>query len=257
MIKQKRFYNIQTGYGLAEIAVNAVYGNLDGFVLFECYVDHKSINFIKKIGKSDKRTLLHVFLEALEEEMWETLLGSWVYSDPEVFPDIKATVQRVYAKLPNWFIENEIDQHPVEMQQIISTLVGKTASAAFEILFNDLEFLYEFQLRIKEVIEREDTPHSSDFYDDSGYIKRQNYNPRWLERAVFFRDQGRCQDCYKDVTGEVYLSNVYHLDHILPLADGGSNDPTNFQLLCENCNLKKGRRRKRPTNRKLVFSEKE
>ena len=61
MIEQKRFYNIQTGYGLAEIAVNAVYGNLDGFALFECYVDHKSTRFTKKVEKSDKHTLLIFF----------------------------------------------------------------------------------------------------------------------------------------------------------------------------------------------------
>ena len=30
-----------------------------------------------------------------------------------------------------------------------------------------------------------------------------------------------------------------HFDHIIPLEKGGTNDPTNFQLLCANCNLTK------------------
>lgn len=30
-----------------------------------------------------------------------------------------------------------------------------------------------------------------------------------------------------------------HIDHIFPLALGGSNDLVNLQLLCETCNLKK------------------
>jgi 5-methylcytosine-specific restriction endonuclease McrA len=35
--------------------------------------------------------------------------------------------------------------------------------------------------------------------------------------------------------------NDLQLDHIIPLASGGSNDPTNFQLACATCNQKKGK----------------
>ena len=31
-----------------------------------------------------------------------------------------------------------------------------------------------------------------------------------------------------------------HLDHIVPLGEYGNNDPTNFQLVCRECNLEKG-----------------
>jgi 5-methylcytosine-specific restriction endonuclease McrA len=31
------------------------------------------------------------------------------------------------------------------------------------------------------------------------------------------------------------------VDHIIPLADGGRNDPSNFQVLCLTCNKRKGR----------------
>jgi 5-methylcytosine-specific restriction endonuclease McrA len=30
------------------------------------------------------------------------------------------------------------------------------------------------------------------------------------------------------------------VDHLLPLACGGSNDPANLQILCPHCNLSKG-----------------
>lgn len=33
-------------------------------------------------------------------------------------------------------------------------------------------------------------------------------------------------------------SELYY-DHIIPLEKGGANDPTNFQILCQNCNSHK------------------
>ncbi len=36
------------------------------------------------------------------------------------------------------------------------------------------------------------------------------------------------------------LKGGYHLDHIVPLALGGTNWPHNLQLLCQTCNLSKG-----------------
>lgn len=38
------------------------------------------------------------------------------------------------------------------------------------------------------------------------------------------------------------LKGGYHIDHIMPLALGGSNAPSNLQLLCVPCNLSKASR---------------
>ena len=35
------------------------------------------------------------------------------------------------------------------------------------------------------------------------------------------------------------LDDVYHVDHILPIALGGKHEPSNLQLLCPTCNLRK------------------
>lgn len=77
------------------------------------------------------------------------------------------------------------------------------------------------------------------FLKHEGVLKRVNI-PEWAKRAVFFRDRGMCAQCQRDLSGIVNLESVENFDHIIPLALGGLNDVTNLQLLCRECNAKKG-----------------
>jgi 5-methylcytosine-specific restriction endonuclease McrA len=43
----------------------------------------------------------------------------------------------------------------------------------------------------------------------------------------------KCANCSKSVR------KMRHVDHIMPLAKGGSNDRKNLQILCPPCNLSK------------------
>ncbi|WP_428491742.1 HNH endonuclease [Rhodopila sp.] len=43
----------------------------------------------------------------------------------------------------------------------------------------------------------------------------------------------RCSNC------KVSIRKKYHVDHIMPIALGGSNDKCNLQILCPTCNLSK------------------
>ena len=45
--------------------------------------------------------------------------------------------------------------------------------------------------------------------------------------------KGRCWWCGKPISGK------YHVDHRIPLARGGSNDPGNLVISCPTCNLRK------------------
>ena len=52
-------------------------------------------------------------------------------------------------------------------------------------------------------------------------------------RRIFDAQRGKCGHC---LTG---IKAGYHVDHIQPLARGGSNWPRNLQLLCAPCNQRK------------------
>lgn len=57
---------------------------------------------------------------------------------------------------------------------------------------------------------------------------------RW---EVLRRDGYRCQACGRSVKDRAV---VLHVDHIVPIAKGGSNEVGNLQALCSDCNLGKG-----------------
>lgn len=56
-------------------------------------------------------------------------------------------------------------------------------------------------------------------------------------RAIFDKQRGLCASCET----KLFKSGKqkYHVDHMLPLALGGSNWPSNLQCLCPDCNLRK------------------
>ncbi|WP_157379373.1 HNH endonuclease signature motif containing protein [Burkholderia ubonensis] len=52
-------------------------------------------------------------------------------------------------------------------------------------------------------------------------------------KALLTMQKGRCACCKCDIRKN------YHVDHVVPLARGGSNDRLNLQLLCPTCNQRK------------------
>lgn len=57
--------------------------------------------------------------------------------------------------------------------------------------------------------------------------------PKAVRLYVLERDNYRCQSCGEDTKTRL------NIDHIIPLATGGSNDISNLQVLCSQCNQKK------------------
>lgn len=55
-------------------------------------------------------------------------------------------------------------------------------------------------------------------------------------RALLIRTVTLCEECTRQ--GRVTVGTI--ADHIKPLADGGTGDRSNYQLLCKSCSDEKG-----------------
>jgi hypothetical protein len=167
--------------------------------------------------------------------------------DPENFDigDLEAALER-YAIPFVSFQEFMKHHHPdeqedtyIELEHLHSWMVSqedeafaalweRMAEEVFHLLFGNRGFLLEFNLQLAAFRkERGDTP------------SRRCSIPQWVKRAVYFRENGKCAFCKKDLSGLIAVDPMQHYDHIVPLKALGANDPCNIQLLCARCNLEK------------------
>ncbi len=76
--------------------------------------------------------------------------------------------------------------------------------------------------------QKQDSPEVREALSDRKRI------PEKVRIAVWRRDQGQCARCSSRLNLEY--------DHIIPVAEGGSNTVRNIELLCEKCNRSKGKK---------------
>lgn len=64
--------------------------------------------------------------------------------------------------------------------------------------------------------------------------------PKWMRDRIFDSAGGRCTYCGCEVVEDGNISDQsFHIDHVVPLSLGGSNDFTNLVASCRACNLSK------------------
>lgn len=61
------------------------------------------------------------------------------------------------------------------------------------------------------------------------------YTWQKIRSRIIFRDCGLCQECKRN--GKITIGA--EVDHIQQLADGGSNEDENLELLCRDCHADK------------------
>lgn len=129
-----------------------------------------------------------------------------------------------------WFLSQE---------DSFDLLWEKLTDEAFHLVFANRQLLLAFNQSVADFVMGGRAAISPKYLAPDGGLRRQPI-PRWARDAVFFRDHGRCVLCGADLSGLLSTDRSVHIDHMVPLASWGANDPTNLQLLCESCNLKKG-----------------
>ena len=111
----------------------------------------------------------------------------------------------------------------------------------FTMLFNDRLLLMEFHTLLATHVAQLKQNEHSDLLEKDGIVKRCTYWPTWLKDALVHREKGKCAICNKDMTALFSTVDIAkHIDHIVPLNMGGTNDTTNLQILCKEHNLGKG-----------------
>lgn len=130
----------------------------------------------------------------------------------------------------------------VKLGTAFEYLLIQLTNEVFFILFQNRGLLLTFNQMMASYIARTDLSEIDQYYriyySHNGVLKRTNI-PKWVKRAVYFRDHGLCVMCRRDLTGTINIGNIENFDHIVPLNKGGLNDVSNIQLLCEHCNKKK------------------
>lgn len=247
---------LSSGIGLAGLAVSNFWDYSSQ--AFSCFKDE----IIESIVKPNKLTAVHhylFFFQDIEDELDKIYKNvddlEYIYNfmirtleGVNLQPDIPrlnfAGCNYEYHEECNCReiveqIMEYINEHHYKIDELI-------VHAAFQFIFQDRKFLHDFHLELSSFVEEnmeEIEELFPEYVTNKKRIKRA-YFPKWMTDAVYYRDKGTCSnpECRCDLSNLIRTQNTKHIDHIVPLDLHGSNDASNFQLLCETCNTSKGAR---------------
>jgi hypothetical protein len=245
---------LSSGIGLAGIAISHFYE-----AGYSAFYDFKE-EIIDSIIKPSKITAVHYYLSYFQDvyEDIHKIKGSvdeldYLYDflvrtlkDVNLFPDLPSPNFTDCADQwhENCTCKKIVQQWEIYVKENANMINELIIHSAFQVIFLDRKFLHDFHMELAEFIE----DHMDDIRDSypdkitAKYRIERAYFPIWLKNAVYHRDKGTCTICRCDLTNLVRTQNTIHIDHIVPLDIYGSNDASNFQLLCETCNTSKGAR---------------
>ncbi|EKF9168869.1 HNH endonuclease [Vibrio cholerae] len=202
----------------------------------------------KQISQPCRRTLLHDYIEAIvEKDIYQCFCGpAWDYDCVDPVLELLESHDIVFLTLEDYVADLYKDDDGEVLPQVTEEMCEKyryeylseyvhdlarekvvplIVTEVFNLLFSDREAMMQFNVGIAEYL--------------AVRTKRCTYWPKWLERALLHREKGVCVLCKTDLTALYNTQGKLAVDHIVPIAMGGVNDPTNLQLLCSSCNNEK------------------
>lgn len=146
-----------------------------------------------------------------------------------IYQDIKEKNINLNLKINN--INNQLEK--LEIEKLDSEEFCNSINKQFTIFQNKIIFLNNVIKNQNILIEEL----------KNNFIKDKKINIRNIDTKtkyyIFERDNYTCQMC--GAKGERIGGNaILHIDHIIPINVGGSNQISNLQVLCNRCNYKKG-----------------
>lgn len=223
------------------------------FELYDCYPIK---NFLQEQGshvsdKFDQESLLHKFIIYWIERFQESYMrGAYEF----FIVDLGRTTEADLFLIPQLFERNGIN-HPSFDEYLQTHGLGIESHLSEDIVIGYHFFLMK-QPEYPDLIENIKQEIFYVLFPNRNFLKLFNEEiaknarllgrekqkrkpiPKWVQKAVFHRDKGRCCFCFKDLTSFPNI-NITNYDHIIPLSNFGFNDVTNIQLLCDECNRKK------------------
>ncbi|MFM2661474.1 HNH endonuclease [Vibrio chagasii] len=110
--------------------------------------------------------------------------------------------------------------------------------SAFAHLWFRKAFLFDFNSRLAEKISPL-TKQQCPVLEKDGQLPRAQHFNKWIRDLILNREGGLCHYCNTPVAIPSMPNQTYDIDHMFPIARGGTNDPTNLVLSCPKCNNKK------------------
>lgn len=200
------------------------------------------------------RTALHNVLYDLAYNGWYVMGYDDLQFDRDLLPETRQylsfTFSEMRMELPQEFQTNDPDEFRDardKYRQVflkgLHFIVDDTFALAWRLRSLLADFNQALAARIRPMRLADDARLDAD-----GRLPRPRYLPAWLEAALHQRDGGICQKCGRAAVASLGSDETPHIDHVVALANGGGNDPTNLRLLCAGCNLGKGANDERIAN---------
>jgi hypothetical protein len=239
--------------------------------LHDFYGDDREFGFVKPFPRF---SALHAFLEFVIDDLlsevsdidlekrhlrWERFKDkpSLLEEDPSILPLNQAMEHYGidHTSFTEWLQDagksfdiaddDDIYEYYSELRLdgSFDSLLDRAVDEAFYVTFANRRLLLNFNVMMSRQIddkELDEVPEEClSLFAGRGMLRRCPL-PQWVKDAVFFRDRGRCVFCRCDLSGLITVGSDKNFDHVVPLAQGGLNDVTNIQLLCDVCNSRKG-----------------